>query len=100
MVLVYESERTIGVARPASVDHVGADCGHIRVWLAGHFASETAQAVSLVYGGSVSPAFARDLLTLPDLDGLGAGRKGRDVRAFAEIVNLIAQARGLQAPDN
>lgn len=37
---------------------------------------------------------AAGLLDSPHVDGLGAGRKGRDPEAFAEIIRLIAQARG------
>jgi triosephosphate isomerase len=92
-VLVYEPEWTIGVAEPAPPEHVAAGCRIIRAWLAEHFDQDTAQAVRLVYGGSVAPAYAQDLLALADLDGLGAGRKGRDPDAFAEIVRLIARAR-------
>jgi hypothetical protein len=35
-------------------------------------------------------------LQAPDLDGLGASRRGRDPEAWAEIVRLIAQARVLK----
>jgi triosephosphate isomerase len=92
-ILVYEPEWTIGAAEPAPPQHVAAGCRIIRGWLAERFGEDTAQAVRLVYGGSVAPAYARDLLALPDLDGLGAGHKGRDADAFAEIVRLIARAR-------
>ncbi|NIO71922.1 MAG: triose-phosphate isomerase [Anaerolineae bacterium] len=95
MVVLYEPEWTINVEEPASPEHVGAGCGFIREWLAGHYGASAAQAVRIIYGGSVTPAHARDLLGAPDVDGLGAGRKGRQVEAFAEIVRLIAAAKGL-----
>lgn len=95
MVVVYEPEWTINVEEPASPEHIGAGCGFIREWLAGHCGMSAAQAVRIIYGGSVTPAYARDLLEAPDVDGLGASRKGRQVEAFAEIVRLIAAAKGL-----
>jgi triosephosphate isomerase len=95
MVVVYEPEWTINVEEPASPQHVGAGCGFIREWLAGHYGASAAEVVRIIYGGSVTPAHARDLLEAPDVDGLGAGRKGRQVEAFAEIVRLIAAAKGL-----
>jgi hypothetical protein len=52
-----------------------------------------AQAVHMLYGGSISPAYAQILLTLPDVDGLGGWRKRRDPDTLAEIVCLIARAR-------
>jgi triosephosphate isomerase len=93
MVFVYEPEWTIGVAEPASPEHVEAGCRVIRCWLADHYGSGAAQAVRLIYGGSVSPVYAHELLALPNVDGLGAGRIGRDPVAFAEIVDLIAKKR-------
>ena len=95
MALVYEPEWTINVEEPASPEHVGAGCGFIREWLAGHYGVSAAQAVRIIYGGSVTPAHARDLLAAPDVDGLGASRQGRRVESFAQIVRLIAAARGL-----
>lgn len=95
MVVAYEPEWTINVEEPASPDHVGAGCGFIREWLAGHYGASAAQAVRIIYGGSVTPTHARDLLAAPDVDGLGASRQGRQVEAFAEIVRLIAAAKGL-----
>jgi triosephosphate isomerase len=95
MVLVYEPEWTINVEEPAPPEHVGAGCGFIREWLAGRYEASAAHAVRIIYGGSVTPAHARSLLGAPEVDGLGAGRKGRQVEAFAEIVRLIAVAKGL-----
>jgi triosephosphate isomerase len=93
MVAVYEPEWTINVEEPAAPEQVGAGCSFIREWLAGHYGASAAQAVRIIYGGSVTPVHAWDLLAAPDVDGLGAGRKGRQVQAFAEIVRLIAAAK-------
>jgi triosephosphate isomerase len=93
MVIVYEPEWTIGATEPAPPKHVNAGCRWIRQWLAAGFGEDTAQAVRILYGGSVAPAFARSLLALHDVDGFGASRKGRDPHAFSELVLLIAQAR-------
>jgi triosephosphate isomerase len=95
MVVVYEPEWTINVEEPASPKRVGAGCGFIREWLSGHHGASVAQAVRIIYGGSVTPAHAPDLLAAPDVDGLGTSRKGRQVEAFAEIVQLIAAAKAL-----
>ena len=95
MVVVYEPEWTINVEEPTSPRRVGAGCGFIREWLAGHYGASAAQVVRIIYGGSVTPAHARELLGAPDVDGLGTTRKGRQVEAFAEIVRLIAAAKGL-----
>lgn len=97
MAFIYEPEWAIGVAEPAAPEHVGAGCRLIRRWLASCYGQEVGQRVPILYGGSVSPAYAQRLLTLPDVDGLGAGRKGRDPDAFVQIVRTIAQARAPNA---
>jgi triosephosphate isomerase len=93
MAFVYEPEGAIGVDEPASPHHVAAGCGFIRDWLRARWGDAVAESVCIIYGGSVAPEYAADLLACPDVDGLGATRRGRDPATFAEIVRLIAQTR-------
>jgi triosephosphate isomerase len=93
--LVYEPEWTIGVEEPARPEYVAAGCGAIRQWLGLTYNAGLASVIRIIYGGSVAPEYASDLLASPQVDGAGASRKGRDPAAFAEIVRLIAAARGL-----
>ncbi len=92
---VYEPEWTIGAKEPASHDYVAAGCSFIRRWIEHEYGDDVAEEVSIIYGGGVAPEYAETLLASPDLDGLGAGRKGRDPVAFAEIIRLIAGAKGI-----
>lgn len=93
MAVVYEPEWTIGVDEPASPDYAAEGCGAIRRWVAEAYGSATAGRLRTIYGGSVTPEHAKALLASPDVDGLGAGRKGRDPDAFADIVRLIAETK-------
>jgi triosephosphate isomerase len=93
MAFVYEPEGAIGVAAPASAEHVAAGCGLIRGWLRGRWGDSVAESVRIIYGGSVALEYAADLLACPDVDGLGATRRGRNAATFAEIVRLIARMR-------
>jgi triosephosphate isomerase len=95
VVIVYEPEWTIGAQEPAPPDYIAASCSFIRNWIAQAFGKDVAQQMRIIYGGSVAPEHVDKLLASPDLDGLGAGRKGRDPVAFAQIVRLIAAAKGL-----
>jgi len=99
MAFVYEPEAAIGVAAPASPEHVAAGCGFIREFLRQRWGDAVAQSVRIIYGGSVAPEYAADLLACPDVDGLGATRRGRDAATFVEIVRLIARSRGLGIRD-
>jgi triosephosphate isomerase len=93
MAFVYEPEGAIGMAVPASPEHVATACGFIRGWLRERWGDAVAASVRIIYGGSVAPEYAADLLACPDVDGLGATRRGRDAATFAQIVRLIAQTR-------
>lgn len=95
MALVYEPEWTIGVKEPAPPEYVAAGCRAIRQWLGRAYCASLAGAVRIIYGGSVAPEYATGLLASPEVDGAGASRKGRDPIAFAEIVQLVAAAKGL-----
>ncbi len=93
MAFMYEPEAAIGVAVPASPEHVATGCGVVRGWLRGHWGDVVAERVRIIYGGSVAPEYAADLLACPDVDGLGATQRGRDAATFAQIVRLIVQVR-------
>lgn len=94
MAFIYEPEEAIGAAEPIPVERVGHGCTLLRRWLRDRFGDEVAQATRIIYGGSVTPEHARSLLAQPDVDGLGAGRKGRDPDAFAAIVHQIVAVKG------
>lgn len=94
MAVVYEPEWAIGAQEPAPPDQVAAGCAFIRRWIGREYGPDAAQAVRIIYGGSVTPEYADGLLVSPDIDGLGASRKGRDPVAFAEIVRRITAAKG------
>ncbi len=93
MAFVYEPEGAIGVATPASPEHAAAGCGFIRSWLRRRWGGAMAESVRIIYGGSVAAEYVADLLACPDVDGLGATRRGRNAATFAEIVRLIARMR-------
>lgn len=96
MAFVYEPEGAIGQAEPVPPRHAAAGCRAIRRWLIERHGEEVAARVRIIYGGSVTPEHATALLGDPDVDGLGASRRGRDPAAFALIVDQIARAKGVQ----
>jgi triosephosphate isomerase len=91
--MIYEPEWTIGGMEPPPPDYITEGCGLIRHWTARACGKEAAEGVRIIYGGSVAPENAERLLASSEVDGLGAGRKGRDPAAFAQIVKLIARVK-------
>ena len=62
--------------------HPGSKKGH----KGGARASSVAEKVRILYGGSVKPANAKEILQQPDIDGVLVGGASLDPRAFGEIV--------------
>ena len=90
---LYEPESAIGASQPVPPGQAAHGCSLIRSWLAERHGHPVAQGARIIYGGSVSPEHAASLLAHPDVDGLGAGRMGREAVRFAQIVRTIAQVK-------
>jgi triosephosphate isomerase len=90
---IYEPEWTIGRFEPAPPDYIAEGCGLIRHWIGKTFGRRAAESLRIIYGGSVTPENAEKILGSKEVDGLGAGRKGRDPLTFAQIVKLIVRVK-------
>ena len=53
---------------------------------AGLFDDATAQGVRIQYGGSMKPGNAKELLSMPDIDGGLIGGAALEAKSFADIV--------------
>jgi triosephosphate isomerase len=85
IVIAYEPVWAIGTGRTPTADDIAAVHGHIRTRLAGLIAG--ADRVRILYGGSVKPANAAEILAVGDVDGAlvgGASLKADDFWAIAE----------------
>ncbi|HNQ89522.1 MAG TPA: triose-phosphate isomerase [Verrucomicrobiota bacterium] len=85
-VLAYEPVWAIGTGRTATADQAQAAHAFIRRVLAGVFDDTVARRVRIQYGGSVKPANARELMSLPDVDGALVGGASLEIRSFTDIV--------------
>jgi len=84
IVVAYEPIWAIGTGRTATPEQAQEACAFIRdvIRLRGAAAEE----VRILYGGSVKPANAAELLSLPDVDGALVGGASLDPEEFAAIV--------------
>ena len=85
-VVAYEPVWAIGTGRTASAGQAQEAHAFIRQLLAKMFDEAVARKVRIQYGGSVKPANARELMSLPDVDGALVGGAALEVRSFADIV--------------
>lgn len=82
----YEPIWAIGTGKTATAEEAGRVCGVIRGVIAGLYTPEAAEKVSILYGGSMKPGNAAELLAQPDVDGGligGASLQPADFAALA-----------------
>jgi triosephosphate isomerase len=85
VVIAYEPVWAIGTGKVATPDQAQEAIAFIRALVADR-SPEQAQKTRVVYGGSVNPENAGELLTLPDVDGALVGGASLDPDRFATIV--------------
>jgi len=86
VVVAYEPIWAIGTGRTATPEQAQEACAFIRDVLRERGAA--ADAVRILYGGSVKPANAAELLSQEDIDGALVGGASLDPEEFAAIVEV------------
>ncbi|MEO6867202.1 MAG: triose-phosphate isomerase [Gaiellales bacterium] len=94
--VAYEPVWAIGTGETATAE-VAQHMHHIiRDVIGAIFTAEVAERIPVLYGGSVKPANANELLSLPDIDGALVGGAALEVESFSGIIaaglDLIAGA--------
>jgi triosephosphate isomerase (TIM) len=84
VVIAYEPIWAIGTGKVATPEQAQEACAFIRDVLRARGAA--ADDVRILYGGSVKPGNAAELLALPDVDGALVGGAALDANDFAAIV--------------
>jgi triosephosphate isomerase len=90
IIIAYEPVWAIGTGHTASPEQAQEMHAFIRRVLAERYSAELADAVRVLYGGSVKPDNIAGLMTKEDVDGALVGGASLDAEAFARIVNYNA----------
>ncbi len=88
LVLAYEPVWAIGTGKTASTDQVEEVHKHLRSLLERLFSKELADQTRILYGGSVNPGNAKELMGIEDVDGALVGGDSLDANKFINIINI------------
>ncbi|SHH31664.1 triose-phosphate isomerase [Winogradskyella jejuensis] len=89
IVLAYEPVWAIGTGETASPEQAQDMHAFIRKTLSEKYGNEVADEVSILYGGSVKPANAKEIFSKPDVDGGLIGGASLKAEDFFAIVNAF-----------
>lgn len=87
IVLAYEPVWAIGTGVTASPEQAQEMHEHIRKHFTEYYSEAAAQAIIILYGGSVKPANAAEIFGKPDVDGGLIGGASLKAEDFAAIIN-------------
>lgn len=89
VVVAYEPVWAIGTGETATPEQAEEVHASLRTWLSDKLGGDIANALRIIYGGSVKPANSSSLISKPNIDGFLVG--GCSLKAdFIEIINSTA----------
>ena len=90
LIVAYEPVWAIGTGKVATADQAQEVHAFIRGLLTKLFTAPAAERVRILYGGSMKPANAAELLNQKDIDGGLIGGASLEARSFVELVQAAA----------
>ena len=88
IVIAYEPVWAIGTGKTATPEMAADAHRAIRAQVREKFGKEAADAIRILYGGSVKPDNVKTLMAQPEIDGTLVGGASLDAGSFASIVNF------------
>lgn len=86
-VIAYEPVWAIGTGKTASSEQAEEMHAAIRSWIVEKYGSDSAQKVSILYGGSCNESNAKELFSCPNVDGGLIGGASLKADAFCAIID-------------
>lgn len=89
VIIAYEPVWAIGTGETATPEQAQEMHAFIRSLFEKRYSKEVADSISILYGGSCNPANAKDIFSMPDVDGGLIGGASLKAKDFFEVVNAI-----------
>jgi triosephosphate isomerase len=93
LIVAYEPVWAIGTGKVATAEQAQEVHGFIRGLLGKLFGEAVAQKIRILYGGSMKPSNAAELLAQNDIDGGLIGGASLEPRGFVELIRAAAAAQ-------
>ncbi len=93
LIIAYEPVWAIGTGKTATPPQAQEVHAFIRNWLGGTYGTPAAAQIRTLYGGSVKPGNAAELLGQPDIDGAVVGGACLAADDFLAIISAAASIR-------
>ena len=91
VIIAYEPVWAIGTGKTATNEQANEVCAIIRDCIKELYDAETAEAIRILYGGSMNAGNAKDLLKQPDIDGGLIGGASLKAEDFSIIIESCKQ---------
>ena len=89
IVLAYEPVWAIGTGETATPEQAQEIHAFIRNLIAEKYGKDTADEISILYGGSVKPDNAKEIFSQPDIDGGLIGGASLKIEDFSKIIEAF-----------
>lgn len=89
IIIAYEPIWAIGTGKTATTAQAQEMHAFLRGVISAEYGNETAKQVSILYGGSVKAANAKEIFSCPDVDGGLVGGASLSAAEFVEIIKAL-----------
>ncbi|SVB06754.1 uncharacterized protein METZ01_LOCUS159608, partial [marine metagenome] len=89
LVVAYEPVWAIGTGITASVEQVSGALSLVRDILSIQFSDSNIDNSPIIYGGSVTPTNAEELISVPGVDGFLVGGASLNIESFTSIIKIV-----------
>jgi len=93
LVIAYEPVWAIGTGKSATIEQAQEVHAYLRHLIQEFSSQEVAETVRILYGGSMNPSNARDLLSQKDVDGGLIGGASLKVDTFSVLVGIADEVQ-------